>query len=293
MGTLENTSKNWRIGRMPKPWSKEEVALIVQDYFSMLQSELLSAYYNKTEHRQKLKKILSNRSEGSIEMKHQNISAVLIELGMPYINGYKPRGNYQNLLLETIKDYISENTEIVQVMEDAVNLEAEIPSVENILESLVAPPKQIFRTQCPQKRPPFTNLSGTNYLRKEAQNQKLGLAGEIFVINFEKAWLISRGKNHLSEIVEHTALFNDAAGFDIHSYNEDGSDKFIEAKTTRFGQYTPFFATRNEVEFSTKNHEQYWLYRVFEFEKNAKMFTLKGSLTESFTLTPTEFMVRR
>ena len=35
---------------------------------------------------------LDGRSKGSIEFKHQNVSAVLVDMGLPYIDGYKPPG---------------------------------------------------------------------------------------------------------------------------------------------------------------------------------------------------------
>lgn len=75
-------------------WSKEEVESIVEDYFSMLASELAGVLYNKTAHRKKLLKRLPLRSKGSIEFKHANVSAALLDLGLPYIEGYKPRSNY-------------------------------------------------------------------------------------------------------------------------------------------------------------------------------------------------------
>ena len=61
-------------------WSDIEVELIVAEYFSMLSKELSGKNYKKSEHRKKLLPLLNNRSEGSIEFKHQNISAVLINL---------------------------------------------------------------------------------------------------------------------------------------------------------------------------------------------------------------------
>ena len=42
------------------------------------------------------------RTHRSVEFKHQNISAVLDELGMPWIPGYKPKRNYQNAILDAI-----------------------------------------------------------------------------------------------------------------------------------------------------------------------------------------------
>ena len=47
-------------------------------------------------------RLLDGRSDGAIEYKHENISAVLIELGYPYIEGYKPRCNYQQLLFDAV-----------------------------------------------------------------------------------------------------------------------------------------------------------------------------------------------
>ena len=46
------------------------------------------------------------RSDGSVEFKHQNVSSVLVELGLPYIDGYKPRGNYQSLLAKEVESFL-------------------------------------------------------------------------------------------------------------------------------------------------------------------------------------------
>lgn len=79
-------------------WPPAEVSLIVADYFAMLAQELRNEPFSKTEHRRSLSPRLNGRSDGSIEFKHQNISAVLINFDQPYVNGYKPRQNYQALL---------------------------------------------------------------------------------------------------------------------------------------------------------------------------------------------------
>jgi len=276
---------------MAKNWSRKEVEIIVHDYLSMLESEILSRPYNKAEHRRVLMKTLNNRSEGSIERKHQNISAVMIGLGMPYINGYKPLGNYQNLLFEVISEIASTNEQLQRKLDTVVDSDVVVPSVENILSAMVDPPEPQLRVQTTRQESNIRHFDQVNYLKKEAQNHKLGLAGELFVVNFEKAYLLHSEKPYLSEKVEHIAVTQgDGAGFDIHSYNPDGSDKFIEAKTTRFGQYTPFFATRNEVGFSARNREYFWLYRVFQFQETPKLFVIHGSLEDNFQLTPTQYI---
>src|SRR3569833_106313 len=82
-------------------WSSAELDAIVADYFAMLRAEHARQAYNKTEHRRALMADV-HRSSGSIEFKHQNISAVLTQLGLPRINGYKPAWNFQGAIADAI-----------------------------------------------------------------------------------------------------------------------------------------------------------------------------------------------
>ena len=84
---------------MSTNWSKYEVELTIIDYFQMLNLEINGQNYQKSAFRELLLPRLNNRSHGSIEFKHQNISAVLLKYKLPYIIGYKPRVNYQTLLI--------------------------------------------------------------------------------------------------------------------------------------------------------------------------------------------------
>ena len=89
-------------------WSKEEVILIVNDYFDMFRLELDSIPYNKTSHRKKLIPLLTNRDK-AIEFKHQNISGILANMGLPYIKGYKPLFSYQQLLEDEVILFLENN----------------------------------------------------------------------------------------------------------------------------------------------------------------------------------------
>lgn len=71
---------------MADNWSREEVEAAVEDHFAMLAKELCGKPFNKAEHNRGLQKILTKRTKGSIERNHQNISAILIELGYPYVD---------------------------------------------------------------------------------------------------------------------------------------------------------------------------------------------------------------
>ena len=118
-------------------WSIEEVEAIVKDYFVMLNCELHGEKYSKTEHRQKLAMHLNDRSEGAIEMKHQNISAVLDELDMPFISGYKPFRNYQRSLLpDAVLDYLANDTTLAnQVSSIPGNMQTVSMSNESLVKS--------------------------------------------------------------------------------------------------------------------------------------------------------------
>ena len=111
-------------------WSHNEVEAIAADYFYMLDKELRGLDYNKTEHRRNLATLLNMRSDGSIERKHQNISAVLIELGFPYVAGYKPLRNYQQLLYEAVSNRLKSNTNLINLVREQINEPAKIPEID-------------------------------------------------------------------------------------------------------------------------------------------------------------------
>lgn len=280
---------------MANNWSESEVEAAVEDYFDMLRLELSGCEYNKTVHRRSLREQLNNRSDGSVELKHQNISAVLIEMGIPYIDGYKPRFNYQRTLLPAVvADYLKRNNEIQALFEADSAATPLIPSVEDFLVALEKPPVLEERKTLVEAEPRvLSNPGGVNYLEREARNQSLGEAGEQFVINFERARLIHVGKESLANRIEQvSATVGPSAGFDILSFEENGTDRLIEAKTTKYGKSTPFFVTPNELIFSRQNSSCYFLYRIFKFREAPRLFVLHGYLEDRCFLESSGFIAR-
>lgn len=94
------------------PWSDDELNAIVSDYFSMLAAELSGQPYVKSHHSAALMEQIG-RTHRSVEFKHQNISAVLDELGLPWIRGYKPKRNYQNAIFGAIDRFLSSQSDPV------------------------------------------------------------------------------------------------------------------------------------------------------------------------------------
>jgi hypothetical protein len=140
-GLKGNLAVKLKTSKMADDWSREEVEAAVSDYFDMLAMELRGQPFNKADHNRNLQKLLNNRPRGSIERKHQNISAVLIELGYPYIDGYKPLGNYQRLLRDIIEERLNGATSLDQAAAIAVEKPAENTlQISNLLSILVDPP---------------------------------------------------------------------------------------------------------------------------------------------------------
>lgn len=282
---------------MPVDWSIEEVEATVADYFDMLSAELRGEAYSKAEHRRRLQPLLNGRSEPAIERKHGNISAVLIELGLPYIQGYKPFSNYQRLLFEAVVARLDASSEIEALVATDVSTDVSIPSVDDILSSLVAPPAARGRVDRARENPlaPFSTLRKprVDYIRRESMNAALGAAGEDYVVNFERARLIAAHQERLANKIEHISKTRgDGAGYDVLSYETSGRERLIEVKTTRYGAQTPFFVTRNEVAVSEQEAERYHLYRVFAFRRAPRLFGLAGSLSRNFSLSPTQYLAR-
>jgi len=138
--------------------------------------------------------------------------------------------------------------------------------------------------------------SAINFAENEKWAKEIGLGGELLVLANEKEHLTRAGRSDLAERVVHTAVIEgDGAGYDIQSFNLDGSIKYIEVKTTVGGGVTPFMLTLNEITFSRMHSRQYALYRLYGYVKrwpSAKYFVIEGDITEKLYLDPTEFRAR-
>lgn len=278
---------------MPDAWSLEEVSATVADYFVMLDHEIRGESYNKKEHNRLLQKLLRGRSAGAIEFKHCNISAVLREEGYPIIDGYKPHGNYQEMLREVVLDRLSTDRRLVATVELLAEGPApSVPVLRPLSEVLVPPPTRDPSDSRVYERKPGarTPARGVNYLEREARNASLGAAGELFVLEVEERRLREAGKAKLAAKIEHVSISQgDGLGYDITSFEANGRERFIEVKTTSFGARTPFFASQGEVAVSEELAEKYQLYRVFKFRESPKVFTLGGSLRQSCALDPVQY----
>jgi hypothetical protein len=277
-------------------WSRLEVEAAVADYLEMLALELRGEPFNKAEHNRNLARVLNGRTRGSIERKHENISAVLIELGYPYIDGYKPLSNYQELLKDVVEERLMGATALDKEIAELIVSPPRPPGLFDDILSIrvsVPVPDRETRTSVYESPTTLARRPKRNYLEMEARNGALGLAGEQLVVEYEQERLSRAGQDRLADKIIHiSAMESDSSGFDVLSYESDGCERLIEVKTTRFGALTPFFASRNEVEVSDRRNENYQLYRIFKFSDQPKLFILPGSLKKTCQLDPISFSAR-
>ena len=152
-------------------WSRIEVEATIADYFHMLLLELSGQSYNKSAHRKALLQKLDNRTDAAVERKHQNISAILIEHGYPYISGYKPLGNYQALLGEIVEERLAVDSRLDHAAQVACETPAVPPLMGDFSKLEVEPPKfkHSVREPSPAERYQATPQK-RDYLAREARN---------------------------------------------------------------------------------------------------------------------------
>jgi hypothetical protein len=264
-------------------WSEREIDLIVADYFEMLQFERAGTPYVKAERNRALQE-LTRRSRGSIEFKHQNISAVLHELGMDWIPGYKPMANYQAALINGIERYLDYRSDI---------LIAPLPSMNAGLAEDAAlffemPPIPIAS---PTSDAPLTRLVRKfDAAARDARNRALGKRGEERAFFSEQTRLKAEGRSDLARKVRWISQEDgDGAGYDILSFDAAGAERLIEVKTTVGSHTTPFFLSENERLLSTERPKEFRLLRLYEFNREPKAFELVPPLEHAVILSPANY----
>lgn len=257
-------------------WSREEVELVVADYLEMFGAWCAGQPVNKAERRRLLRAKLSTRNDSSIDRKRSNVSAVMEKLGFHHLPGFKPLWNYQRLLEPVVVDHVRDADWLDEVELAAAQMPAVAHQKADFRKVSAAPPKRADQVKEPYA-PSFAPFR-RDYVEREARNRSLGRAGEEFAIEYERWRLRELGESRLAGQVDWVSRsLGDGLGYDIRSFNADGTPRHVEVKTTAFGAATPFFLTNTELEFARQNEATFHLYRIFEFRRQPRLFTLRGN----------------
>lgn len=271
-------------------WTTFEIEAAIAAYVEMLRMELRGERYSKADAVRRLNSLLPARSPGSIERKFANISAVLDESGLEWIDGYKPLPHYQRDLKSAVLSAMGPGHRIGEAMvtygsSPLVAAQSRRLATDDVL---VAAPRA---AGTPRQRTSVNLTGGPLWALRDFQQRELGSAGEEWVLDLERERLRRSGRADLAARVVWTARdVGDGAGYDVASFGTDGRERLIEVKTTNLGPRTPFYITRWEVDLSRERADVYSLYRVHGFARDPQIYVLDGSVEERARLEPKVFL---
>ena len=265
--------------KVGKPWQDDELDAIIADYFDMLSADLAGIPYVKSRHSKDLMARIG-RTHRSVEFKHQNISAVLDELGLPWIPGYMPKRNYQNAIFDAIDRYLTLNPEKL------------IPASPSHQKPIISSAIFVERPQPSTTKQPIPEklvrlVRKFDPVDRDQRNCFLGKAGESFVVEVERAQLIQADREDLARKVRWVSEEDgDGAGYDIYSFDPHGHERLIEVKTTNGAARTPFYLSRNEYDFANERPQNWLIYRVHLFARQPRIFTISPPIENYVCLRP-------
>jgi hypothetical protein len=211
----------------------------------------IKLYQEESQVTSKLQKILDdyfkfkiNDEESIVQFSHMIDDVSLIQFKSQFID------------LEQYKKFISSK----QITKDQTSLKntsrlqvyiSEFDALQKNTYSEILPPESFFSV--PRK----IDWDTLNKTRKHN-----GDLGEMFVCDLEKNYLTKVGRSDLAERVHHVASEGDGHGYDIQSFNKDGSKKFIEVKATNSSTGSSFNISKNEFNFLQNNLSSAVVYHV-------------------------------
>ncbi len=272
-------------------WTDQQNDTIVADYFAMLADDEAGRPYSKAEHNRRLQEAIG-RPRGSIEYKHQNISAVLKGLGEDWIHGYKPAFNFQESLVDAVARWLATHPAWL-------SLHTRLPLAGTMVRSRlhevptlwIGPPPTVSNLPPPDELDQMQHIARRfDVAERDARNRALGRAGEKCIVIHEQSSLVTAGRNDLADRVRWVSdQDGDGAGYDIASFEADGRPRLIEVKTTNGWERTPFHISGNELAVSEERRRDWCLVRLWNFAREPRAFELRPPLDAHVSLMPTSF----
>jgi hypothetical protein len=263
-------------------WTDAEVRATVDDYLDMLAEETACRSYAKKEHRRALiGRLNPGRTESAIEFKHQNISAAMINLGLPYIRGYLPRGNYQAALSDEIQRRLEADPSLLSHVMPQTQTSASDSG------------RELRRSEPPPPRARTRAGRNIDYGKLQEESRRVGVLGEELVVHYERQRLRQAGRAALADAVQWVAKeLGDGLGYDVLSFEASGEALYIEVKTTRLAAETPFYLSSAELDFARRHAQSYALYRVSQVDDSPEFFVLREPDIAALEMVAVTFQAR-
>jgi hypothetical protein len=131
-----------------------------------------------------------------------------------------------------------------------------------------------------------------------ALQARIGARGEILIVSIERRRLTEQGRPDLARRVRHVALEDVTLGYDVESFNTDGSARLIEVKTSTGDNPLGFEMSLGEVAAARRLGPAFWLYRVTGLRDSEPSVTMtqdpiQSWLESGISLRPTKFRVEQ
>ena len=151
--------------------------------------------------------------------------------------------------------------------------------------------KLLLQFTSKRKTSKFESLSKIDYVAKQKTSIAIGELGEREVIAYEK----KRLKSHpgLRRKIAWQSQTSDAIGYDILSFDEDGTPRQIEVKSTtdKVSDKFSFVMTENERQ-NALSLPNYWIYRVFDVKNKPIIYMVKNPLKDDLAqIVPVKYQV--
>lgn len=186
-------------------------------------------------------------------------------------------GNNWESLIQITHDFIEH---YLPLYDEVINAVWNFPITSKPSTSLREQPVPKGIGQLPTRSKPSGFSASPNYDGENKKRQQLGEKGEALVMAYEKDFLIAQGRADLAATI---CKVPDFEGYDILSFHSDGKQKFIEVKTTTGTFERPFFWTLNEKATMLRHPDNYFLYRLYNYDETADcadFYKLSGDITD-------------
>jgi hypothetical protein len=267
-------------------WTLNECEVTVRAYFSCLKKRLLRESFNRTQVLEDVAAMIG-RSRGSVDRKFQNIDGVLYEESLPRLNN-AIAPNAQRLLRYVVLDPLAAHADVFEL----VTLR---PSELVRDGRIVIVPVPVINTGRGERAEDMASLRAMkiDFARRDAANRALGRSAEEWVVILERERLTQIGRTDLAEKVRWVSQEDgDGLGYDIASFESEGTPIYIEVKATNQGQTASFYLSETERKVSDARGDSYRLYRVFEFSQSPRLYIVKGPLSQNLDLSPIQHIAR-
>jgi hypothetical protein len=107
------------------------------------------------------------------------------------------------------------------------------------------------------------------------RKEEMGFLGEEFAIQYERRRLRRLGRADLAARIVWISQRNVSEGYDIRSFEADGTERCIEVKST-VGTSTSFQMSLGEMDVATQLSDRYYIYRVYSVIQSPALTEFKN-----------------